>query len=48
MDNLLNYPQSTIVNRVVPKTMFYKFMEVDPRMNTKCVNDVVSINWIQQ
>ena len=24
MDNILKYPQSTIVNRVVPKTMFYK------------------------
>lgn len=45
MDNLLKYPESTIVNRVVPKTMFYKFMEVNPRMKTRFVNDVVNIKW---
>ena len=46
MDNILNYPQSTVVNRVVPKTMFYKFMEVNPRMKTHFVNDVVNITWL--
>lgn len=46
MDNILKYPQSTIVNRVVPKTMFYKFMEVNPRMKTRFVNDVVNITWL--
>ena len=44
--NILNYPQSTIVNRVVPKTIFYKFMEVNPRMKTHFVNDVVNITWL--
>lgn len=46
MDNILNYPQSTIVGRVVPKTMFYKFMEVNPRMKSRFVNDVVNITWL--
>ena len=46
MDNLLKYPQSTIVNRVVPKAMFYKFMDVSPRMKTRFVNDVVNITWL--
>ena len=46
MDNILHYPQSAIVNRVVPKTMFYKFMEVNPRMKTRFVNDVVNITWL--
>ncbi len=46
MDNILNYPQSTVVNRVVPKTMFYKFMEVNPRMKAHFVNDVVNITWL--
>lgn len=46
MDNLLQYPQSTIVNRVIPKTMFYRFMEVNPRMKTRFVNDVVNITWL--
>lgn len=44
--NILNCPQSTIVNRVVPKTIFYKFMEVNPRMKTHFVNDVVNITWL--
>ena len=46
VDNLLHYPQSTVVNRVVPKTMFYKFMEVNPRMKSHFVNDVVNITWL--
>lgn len=46
MENLLNYPQSCVVDRVVPKTMFYKFMDVNPRMKTRFVNDVVSITWL--
>ena len=45
-DNILGYPQTTIVNRVVPKTMFYKFMEVNPRMKSHFVNDVVNITWL--
>ena len=46
MDNILNYPQTTLVNRVVPKTMFYKFMEINTRMKTRFVNDVVNITWL--
>jgi len=46
VDNILNYPKSTIVGRVVPKTMFYKFMEVNPRMKSRFVNDVVNITWL--
>ena len=46
MDNLLTFPKEAIVNRVVPKTMFYRFMEVNPRMKTRFVNDVVSITWL--
>lgn len=46
MDNILNFPQSCIVDRVVPKNMFYKFMEVNPRMKARFVNDVVSITWL--
>jgi hypothetical protein len=46
MDNLLSFPKETVVDRVVPKTMFYKFMEVNPRMKTRFVNDVVSITWL--
>ncbi len=46
MDNILRYPDSCVVNRVVPKTMFYRFMEINPRMKTRFVNDVVNITWL--
>ena len=46
MDNFLKYPQSCIVNKVIPKTMFYNLMEVNPRMKARFVNDVVSITWL--
>ncbi len=46
MDNLLSFPKETMVGRVVPKTMFYKFMEVNPRMKIRFVNDVVNITWL--
>lgn len=46
MDNILGYPESCVVNRVVPKTMFYRFMEVNPKMKKRFVEDVVSITWL--
>lgn len=46
MDNILNYPTSCIVDNVVPKTMFYRFMEVSPRMKKHFVNDVEGITWL--
>ena len=46
MNNILNYHKDVIVDRVVPKTMFYKFMEVNPRMKVRFVNDVVKITWL--
>ena len=42
--NILGYPQSTIVDKVVPKTMFY--MEVHQRMKVRFVNDVAQICWL--
>ena len=44
--NILHYPDSTIVDKVVPKTMFYKFMDVNPRMKVRFVNDVAQICWL--
>ena len=46
MDNLLHFPTETIVDSVVPKTKFYRFMEVNPRMKSHFVNDVESIRWL--
>lgn len=44
--NILGFPLSTIVDSVVPKTKFYHFMEVNPRMKVRFVNDVESIRWL--
>lgn len=46
MDNLLNYPSSCLVNRVIPKNKFYNFMQVNSRMKTRFVNDVNNITWL--
>lgn len=46
MNNILNYHKDVIVDRIVPKTMFYKFMEVNPRMKVRFVNDVEKITWL--
>lgn len=46
MDNLLHFPTKTIVDSLVPKTKFYRFMEVNPRMKAHFVNDVESIRWL--
>lgn len=46
MDDLLKYPQSCIVDRVIPKNMFYKFMDVNLKMKTRFVNDVANICWL--
>ena len=46
MDNILHFPARTIVDSVVPKTKFYRFMEVNPRMKSHFVNDVESIRWL--
>ena len=46
MDNILHFPTGTIVDSVVPKTKFYRFMEVNPRMKAHFVNDVESIRWL--
>ena len=46
MDNILHFPAGTIVDSVVPKTKFYRFMEVNPRMKSHFVNDVESIRWL--
>ncbi len=40
MDNILKYPQSCIVDRSVTKNMFYKFIEVNPRMKARFFNDM--------
>lgn len=46
MDNLLNFPPSTEVNRSVPKTAFYRNMEMNTRLRQRFVEDVERILWL--
>ena len=44
--NLLKYPPSCIVGKVIPKTTFFRFLEVSPAMKRHFQDDVVSITWL--
>lgn len=46
IDNLLKYPDSCIYGKPIPKTTFYKFLEVSPAMRRHFQDDVVSIIWL--
>lgn len=46
IDNILHYPESCIYGKTVPKTTFYKFLEVGPAMRRHFQDDVVSIIWL--
>lgn len=44
-NNLLHFPEFTIVNRVVPKVAFYSHLEVNARMKSLFVKNVEQIVW---
>lgn len=46
MDNILNFPTSTHVDRFVPKTAFYKHLEINTRLKTRFVENVERIQWL--
>lgn len=46
MENLLYFPSSTHVDRLVPKTAFYKNLEINARLKTRFVEDVERIEWL--
>lgn len=46
MDNILNFPTSTHVDRLVSKTAFYKHLEINTRLKTRFVEDVERIQWL--
>ena len=45
MENILAFPASTIVDRLIPKKSFYKNMEVNGKIKQHFVDDVVQIKW---
>lgn len=46
MDNILNFPASTHVGKLAPKTAFYKHLEINARLKTRFVEDVERIEWL--
>lgn len=42
---MIKFPDSTLVNKIVPKTAFYKHLEVNTSMKTHFVEDVDRIVW---
>lgn len=45
-DNILHFPEFTIVDRVVPKVAFYSHLEVNARMKSLFVENVEQIVWL--
>lgn len=43
---MITFPESTIVGKTVPKTAFYKNLEVNARMKQRFVDDVASVTWV--
>ena len=46
MDNILQFPASTHVGKLAPKTAFYKHLEINARLKTRFVEDVERIEWL--
>lgn len=42
---MIKFPDTTLVNKVVPKTAFYKHLEVNANMKSHFVDDVERILW---
>lgn len=46
IDNLLQYPDTTIFGKTVPKKMFYDQLDVNANMKQRFVNDIEEIIWL--
>lgn len=43
---MITFPDSTLVGKTVPKTAFYKNLEVNAHMKQRFVDDVASVTWM--
>ena len=43
---MYNLPQSTIVNRVIPKKTFVNQLGANTRMKDHFTNDVIRVEWL--
>ena len=46
MNNLLSYPISCVVDRAIPKTAFYRNVEVSERMRRRFIEEVQEFRWL--
>lgn len=46
MNNLLQYPTSTIVDRPIPKNAFYRNANITPRMRNRFVDELQELRWL--
>jgi hypothetical protein len=46
MDNLLNYPTTTLVNRLLPKKVFYEKLDMGTKMKQHFVDDLAQLTWL--
>lgn len=46
IENLLQYPESTLFGKTVPKKYFYDQLEVSSKMKQRFVNDIEEIIWL--
>lgn len=42
----MTFPETTLVGKTVPKTAFYKNMEVNAHMKQRFVDDVAGVTWV--
>lgn len=46
MNNILRYPETCLIDKLVPKTAFYRRLEISAKMKQHFVDDVLSITWL--
>jgi len=46
MNNILRYPDTCIIDKLVPKTAFYRRLEISAKMKQRFVDDVMAITWL--
>jgi hypothetical protein len=46
MNNILQFPETTLFGKLVPKTAFYRHLDVNSKMKQRFVDDVASITWL--
>ena len=46
MNNILQYPTSTIVDRPIPKNAFYRNANITPRMRNRFVDELQELRWL--